>query len=87
MDAKYNGWTNRNTWAVNLHWGDYWGQLAEDGERIDAESMQSDVESFIDEAFDAMPEGQRLFIGDMMDLRDVNWNELARHYEQENEDA
>jgi hypothetical protein len=30
-----------------------------------------------------MPEGQRLFIGDWIDLGAVNWWELSRHYERE----
>lgn len=79
----YNGWTNWDTWSVNLHFGDYWGQLVEDGETITADTMQSDVEAFVDEALAGMPEGQRLFIGDWMNLSAVNWNELARHYERE----
>lgn len=80
----YNGWTNWDTWSVNLHFGDYWG--ADTGlrdEPISAEEMQSNVEAFVDEALAAMPEGQRLFIGDWMNLSAVNWNELAAHYERE----
>jgi hypothetical protein len=86
-DNTYNGWTNRNTWAVNLHWGDYWSALAEDGETLTEDSIRSDVEAFVDEALDAMPEGQRLFFGDMMDMWDVNWGELARQYEREDVEA
>lgn len=81
-DTTYNGWTNRATWLVNLHWGDYWQSRVEDGEAITADTMQSDVEAFIDEALASMPEGQRLFLGDLLNL-DINWYELARHYEQE----
>lgn len=82
-DKTYNGWTNWDTWSVNLHWGDYWGQLVEDGDTVTADTMQSDVEAFIDEALASMPEGQRLFIGDWMNLSAVNWHELAAHYELE----
>jgi hypothetical protein len=82
-DNTCNGWTNWQTWMVNLHWGDYWAQLVEDGEDIDGDTMRSDVEAFVDEALTAMPEGQRLFIGDWIDLGAVNWWELSRHYERE----
>jgi hypothetical protein len=82
-DNTYNGWTNRETWMVNLHWGDYWLQLVEDGDDIDGDTMRSDVEEFVDEALINMPEGQRLFLSDWIDLRAVNWWELSRHYERE----
>lgn len=82
-DNTYNGWSNRNTWVVNLHWGDYWAQLVEDGETVTAETMENDVEEFIDAAFDDMSESHRLFIGDFLSLSDVNWNELADHYMRE----
>lgn len=83
-DNIYNGWTNWETWKVNLHWGDYWA--SDSGlrsEPITAEEMRSDVEAFLDEAFALLPEGRRLFISDMIDLSAVNWHELATHYEGE----
>lgn len=83
-DSKYNGWTNWDTWSVNLHFGDYWGaDVGLRDEPITADEMKSDVEAFVDEALASMPEGQRLFIGDWMNLSAVNWNELAAHYEEE----
>lgn len=85
-DTKFNGWTNWKTWMVNLHWGDYWGSaIGLRDEPITAEEMRSDVEEFLDEALSLLPEGQRLFIGDMIDISAVNWRELAEHYEGESE--
>lgn len=78
-DNTYNGWTNRATWCVNLHWGDYWQALVDEGEEISADTMRSDVDALLDEAFAMLPEGARLFIQDMMSS-DINWHELARHY-------
>ena len=83
----YNGWTNRETWMVNLHWGDYWQARLEDGDMIDGNTMRDDVEAFIDEALHNMPEGQRLFVEDWIDLGAVNWWQLSRHYERETEEA
>lgn len=83
-DNKCNGWTNWETWKVNLHWGDYWSsRVWDDGETIDADTMRSDVEEFLDEAFSLLPEGQRLFIDDMIDLSVVDWYQLADHYKEE----
>lgn len=83
-DNRCNGWRNWQTWKINLHWGDYWGaRVWDDGETIYAETMRSDVEAFLDEAFDLLPKGQRLFIGDMIDLSAVDWHQLAAHYEKE----
>ncbi len=83
-DNKCNGWTNWETWKVNLHWGDYWGaDIGLRDEPITAEEMRSDVEEFLDEAFSLLPEGQRLFIDDMIDLSVVDWYQLAEHYKEE----
>ena len=84
---RYNGWTNRETWMVNLHWGDYWTELGLCGEVVTEDSARSDVEAFIDEALSDMPEGQRLFLSDWIDLGSVNWREIASHYEPETEEA
>jgi hypothetical protein len=83
-DNTCNGWTNASTWTVNLHFGDYWGQLVEEGEQIDGDSMRSDVEACVDEILDQFKDrGGACFIRDMMGLGEVNWWELSRHYEKE----
>ena len=62
----YNGWTNRETWLVNV-----W---------FNPES-RDDVEfarSIIDEQYDAIPDG---VIKDMIDINAINWDELMQHFE------
>lgn len=77
-EKTYNGWTNYETWRVNLELfnGDdeHWSQSSSDG-------MQEFAEQLIEESTD---EG----IGRdyaMAFLQNVNWQEIAEHYEQESE--
>jgi hypothetical protein len=75
MDNKYNGWTNYATWRVNLEMFDgsesYWT----------AESAREFVEYLIE---DSTPEGVARDYA-MAFLSDVNWHEIAEHY-QDNEE-
>lgn len=63
---SYNGWSNRETWLVNV-----W---------FNPES-RDDVEfarSIIDEQYDSIPDG---VIKDMIDIDAINWDELMEHFE------
>jgi hypothetical protein len=75
MNNTYNGWTNYATWRVNLEMFDgsesHWT----------AESAREFVEYLIE---DSTPEGVARDYA-MAFLSDVNWHEIAAHY-QENED-
>lgn len=67
---SYNGWTNRETWLVNV-----W---------FNPESRE-DVEfarSYLEEQYDDIPNG---VLKDMIALDEVNWNELLEHFEEEEE--
>jgi hypothetical protein len=82
--SDYNGWTNRETWLVNLHFGDYFQEVAEDGQQLMADYIEQTVWDLFDEA-DIPP-----FFADMINLGIVNWRELSEHYvteEQEQEGA
>ena len=58
---SYNGWSNRETWLVNV-----WFELATEDDVDMAEAM-------LTEQYDQMPEGP---LKDMIDLGAVNWDEL-----------
>lgn len=81
-DTTYNGWTNYETWRVNLE------LFNGDAEawRLDAvnpDMMREFAELLIEESTD---EG----IGRdyaMAFLQNVNWQEIAEHYQQEEEVA
>ena len=71
MDTKYNGWTNRATWLVNV-----WGNP----------ESKSDVEclrEMLEEQYDALPDG---ILKDMVCLSEINWDELLEHFEDEETD-
>ena len=74
-DTKYNGWTNYATWRVNLEMFDGF----EGG--WTAKSAREYVEMIIEES---TPEGVARDYA-MAFLNDVNWHEIAEHY-QENEE-
>ena len=76
MDNKYNGWTNYATWRVNLEMFDgsesHWT----------AESAREFVEDLI---IDSTDEGVARDYA-LAFLSDVNWHEIAEHYQDEDED-
>jgi hypothetical protein len=66
----YNGWTNRETWLVNV-----W---------FEPES-RSDVQyarEVLEEQYNQLPDG---VLKDMVDLSAVNWDELEDHSVEESE--
>jgi len=90
MDAKYNGWTNYETWNANLWIQNDWrmseslhlqaGDLLSSYEQDDAIRILADR---IKELFDElMPELEASFFSDVMaaSLRVVNFREIAGHY-------
>jgi len=80
---SFNGWTNKETWLVNLWLGDSFQEDMEHGETID----EAYVESFVDEMASAALESPDAngFITDMLNcaLGEINYHELAQHYKEE----
>ena len=74
MKTDYNGWTNRETWVINLWLGDYFHDVANDGEHLIADYIEETVWDMLEEA-----EVPPMF-KDLIDLGAVNWQELAGHY-------
>ena len=78
---SYNGWTNKETWLVNLWFGDCLTEMQEEGEEVTAYAAQRFVLDLIDDSsWRKSVEGG--FILDMLNcaLRKVNWEEIASHY-------
>ena len=72
--TDYNGWTNRETWVINLWMGDYFQEVANDGEHLLADYIEETIWDMLDDA--NVPD----MFKDMIDLGVVNWQELADHY-------
>jgi hypothetical protein len=77
--SDYNGWTNKETWLVNVWLGDYLAECAEDGQIVNADFIREMVEELAAEV-DA---GQAGLIADFIGtcLGEVSYFELAQHYE------
>lgn len=64
---SYNGWSNRETWLVNVWFN------PESKDDVNA------ARTIIDEAYDAMPD----FMRDFCDIQAIDWEELESHFEEE----
>ena len=82
MSAKeYNGWTNKQTWNLNLMYQGLFESMAEDQEYDDVESMAESFETLVDELeFEGLKENTLAYnaVGEYLDQ--VNWEEIAEHY-------
>jgi hypothetical protein len=79
MDNKHNGWTNYATWRVNLEMFDG-GNYSE--YQWCAESAREFVEEII---YQSTPEGVARDYA-LAFLSDVNWHEIAEHYQDEEDE-
>lgn len=80
--SGYNGWTNKETWLVSLWLGDDFVSLSEEGQIITAAFIRETVE-YICESETKSVEGR--FLMDLLNcaLGEINYDELAQHYEPE----
>jgi len=76
-NEKYNGWSNRETWLVNIWFGDCFGSLDFEDTR-DPYEMGENFRDFVQvELYDAdIPDVWRDFIC----LESVNWYELGEAF-------
>lgn len=64
MSRDYNGWTNRETWLVNVWFNP---ESADD---------VNFARYMLEEAYDQMPD----FMRDFCNLDAINWDELSAHF-------
>jgi hypothetical protein len=75
-----NGWKNRETWLVNLWFGDMFINDAEDGVAITADYIEHIVTEYVNEYISDAP-----FIADMIDMGAIDYDKLAAHYATDDE--
>jgi len=82
---EYNGWTNYETWLVNMWYGDIFADMQNEREDTSAQSLEDFVTSMLEDQGQLPDHG---FAADIMNaaMRQVDWEDLASHYEPEEED-
>lgn len=93
MDAqeKYNGWTNRATWLVPLHFNDYFDDFIKEaieennGDREKSlESIRDHIEFIVNEIYEQEIEKiTNSFINDLIDKDYINYTEIAENLSQD----
>jgi hypothetical protein len=74
-DNTYNGWRNRETWLVNIWFGDMFTETAQEGDKWDADAIKDYIEEYVSEECN----GLGGFVGDLIDLSQIDWDTLAEH--------
>jgi len=88
-NEKYNGWTNRPTWLVNLWMGDNFTEDAEEGITVDEDYIRECIVHQQIEMVEATLHTEATtwsgLIQDLIGgaLAEVNYYELAEHYSAE----
>lgn len=69
-DQRYNGWTNRETWLVNVWFNP---------------EIQSDLD-YAKDILEEMKEALPTVMKDFVDLGSINWHELSQNVLQDSDD-
>jgi hypothetical protein len=78
---EYNGWTNKQTWNINLTYQEIFTSMVEDQTFDDVDHLADAFESLVDELeFQVLKDGSLAHqaVGEYLDR--VNWMEIAEHY-------
>ena len=74
MEA-YNGWTNRNTWLINLWFGDIIRQEIEE----DVATTEEMIETIVMDCIYQEVALFSLMLRDFCDFDGINWAEIREH--------
>ena len=78
---SYNGWTNYETWKVNLEFFD--GMSFNEFYSDNVEDLAREMESMVEEYIDENTTGGLIYSWALHAVCDVNWFEIAEHYVEE----
>lgn len=70
--TDYNGWTNRNTWLINL----WFGEIIREELQEDAALSPEKLEDMVMDVIQAEVELSSLMLRDFLDFEGINWHEL-----------
>ena len=80
--TQYNGWTNKETWLVNIWYMPEMPQYFADMEQYEVEPSElKDAVMYIAEECEALSQLPPGLLSDFINTcwAEVNWNELAEH--------
>ena len=77
-DTKYNGWSNRSTWLINLWYEPHTKDVLD--------WIKEELEERVTALADSRNVCDRI-LADMLNLQEINWDELKEHVETEEVDA
>lgn len=75
--TDYNGWTNRETWLINLHF--------EPRNEGDLDYIKEVLEEQVEAIQESIVYGR--FFSDFINLNNINWYELKNHVQENSDDA
>ena len=73
-DTKYNGWSNRATWLINLWY--------EPHAESDFDWIKEELEERVSSLADSVNVCDKI-LADMLNLQEIDWDELKEHVETE----
>ncbi len=78
---QYSGWTNKESWNINLMYSEVFVNLCEEQEYDDVDHMADSFESLVDELeFEGVTENTLAHNVLSEYLHQVDWKEIAEHY-------
>lgn len=78
---EYNGWTNKQTWNLNLMYQGLFESMAEEQEYDDVDHMADSFEALVEELeFEGVKENTLAWQAVYEYLKQVDWEEIAKHY-------